>query len=334
MTLGFGLRLRAHCTEGDCTTLGVTEVINLEVDVALLRNRPSWPAGRDVVLDSHRGQQDVVELHHPDVVPGDDDLSAQQFCPERAQRPRISTVQRDGTEAYRRHADTLGKDNQRSDRVGLGCRVRGPLRRSWRDAEPTLGRGVTGVGAAGSALAHRCCRVVDTSMSHPTSTTCRMKVFVSSLISGYEPYRNGAAEAAQMLGHTMLRAEDLGATPASPQQACLGLVRDSDVVVLLIGESYGAVQPSGLSATHEEYREARERKPVLVFVQEHVTRDEQQAEFLTEVQDGRRAMNRPVFCVRSGWVLGLALRVGADGGRSSRTRRVARGRVRCGGGGD
>ena len=107
-----------------------------------------------------------------------------------------------------------------------------------------------------------------------------MKVFVSSLIGGYEPYRAAVAEAAEMLGHTVSRAEDLGATPASPQQACLGLVRDGDVVVLLMGERYGAVQPSGLSATHEEYREARERKPVLVFVEEQVTREELQAAFL------------------------------------------------------
>ncbi len=137
-----------------------------------------------------------------------------------------------------------------------------------------------------------------------------------------------------MLGHTMLRAEDLGATPTSPQQACLGLVRDSDVVVLLIGESYGAVQPSGLSATHEEYREARERKPVLVFVQEHVTRDEQQAEFLTEVQDWAtghepagvlRQVGVGVGALRSAWELTRS--------RWSRTRRVGRGRVRCGGGG-
>jgi hypothetical protein len=112
-----------------------------------------------------------------------------------------------------------------------------------------------------------------------------MKVFVSSLIDGYEPYRAAVVEAAEMLGHTVLRAEELGATSASPQQACLGLVRDSDVVVLLIGEHYGAVQPSGLSATHEEYREALDRKPVLVFVQDLATRDARQAAFLAEVQD-------------------------------------------------
>lgn len=122
-----------------------------------------------------------------------------------------------------------------------------------------------------------------------------MKVFVSSLIGGYEPFRAAVAEAAEMLGHTVLRAEDLGATPASPQQACLGLVRDSDVVVLLIGEHYGPVQPSGLSATHEEYREARERKPVLVFVEETATREGQQAAFLHEVEEWATGHFRSTF---------------------------------------
>jgi hypothetical protein len=66
-------------------------------------------------------------------------------------------------------------------------------------------------------------------------------------------------------------------------------------VVLLIGEHHGAVQPSGLSATHQEYREAGERKPVLVFVEEPATGDEQQAAFLTEVQDWATGHFRRVF---------------------------------------
>ena len=61
-------------------------------------------------------------------------------------------------------------------------------------------------------------------------------------------------------------------------------MRDADVVVLLMGERYGAVQPSGLSATHEEYREARDRKPVLVFVEECAAREPAQQVFLEEVQ--------------------------------------------------
>ncbi len=47
-------------------------------------------------------------------------------------------------------------------------------------------------------------------------------------------------------------------------------VRQSDFVVMILGENYGTLQPSELSATHEEYREARGRKPVLAFVQQGI----------------------------------------------------------------
>lgn len=111
-----------------------------------------------------------------------------------------------------------------------------------------------------------------------------MKVFISSLVGGYGHYRAAAHEAIETLGHQVVRAEDFPASAGTPQQACLAAVRDSDLVVLLIGERYGAPQPSGLAATHEEYREARERKPVLVFVESGVTREPAQEAFLEEVQ--------------------------------------------------
>ena len=93
-----------------------------------------------------------------------------------------------------------------------------------------------------------------------------MQVFISSVISGMEPYRNAAARAVRTLGHEPRMAEDYGASPDTPQRACLAGVRDADVVVLLLGARYGHPQESGLSATHEEYREAKERRPVLAFV--------------------------------------------------------------------
>lgn len=111
-----------------------------------------------------------------------------------------------------------------------------------------------------------------------------MDVFISSLITGYEEHRAAAAEAIETLGHRIVRAEDFAATSSTPQQACLAGVRASDVVVLLVVDRYGAVQESGLSATHEEYLEARETKPVLVFVQSGVDRDDRQQQFLDEVQ--------------------------------------------------
>ena len=105
VALGFGLRWCPHGTEGDRSTLGVSQIVDLEVEVALLRHRIGRPGGRDVVVDPHRGQQDVIELDHPDVIPGDDELAAQQVGPEGAQRSWISTVQRDGTEPDLGHPD-------------------------------------------------------------------------------------------------------------------------------------------------------------------------------------------------------------------------------------
>jgi RIO-like serine/threonine protein kinase len=48
-----------------------------------------------------------------------------------------------------------------------------------------------------------------------------VKVFISSLVSGYEPYRAAVGEAVEALGHQVVRAEDFSASPGTPQQACL-----------------------------------------------------------------------------------------------------------------
>lgn len=112
-----------------------------------------------------------------------------------------------------------------------------------------------------------------------------VKVFVSSVIGGYEHFRAAAAAAVRTLGHTLLRAEDFPASSGTAQQACLAAVRESDVVVLLLGERYGAPQASGLSATHEEYREARDGRPVLVFVEADIAAEPEQEAFIEEVQE-------------------------------------------------
>lgn len=78
-------------------------------------------------------------------------------------------------------------------------------------------------------------------------------------------------------------AEDFGAKPTSPQVACLEGVRQAGIVVLILGKDYGAKQSSGLSATHEEYLEARQSRPVIAFVQEGVDRDPDETEFVKEV---------------------------------------------------
>ncbi len=79
------------------------------------------------------------------------------------------------------------------------------------------------------------------------------RAFLSSVISGYEDIRAVATAALRSLDLEVVKAEDFGARAETPQVACLTEVRGSDLVVLLVGARYGATQPSGLSATHEEF---------------------------------------------------------------------------------
>jgi hypothetical protein len=115
-----------------------------------------------------------------------------------------------------------------------------------------------------------------------------MKVFVSSLIREFEAVRDAAASGVTILGHGVVRAEDFGASPESPQSACLAGVRASDKVILILGARYGHVQDSGLSATHEEYREARDTRPVIVFIEQGVNPEPRQVAFIREVQGWER----------------------------------------------
>jgi hypothetical protein len=107
--------------------------------------------------------------------------------------------------------------------------------------------------------------------------------------------RAAAREAVLQLGHEPVMAEDIGARPHSPQVTCLSGVRDAGLMILILGQGYGAKQASGLSPTHEEYREAKDRCPVLAFVEQGVTRDADQAAFVREVQDWESGVYRDGF---------------------------------------
>lgn len=115
-----------------------------------------------------------------------------------------------------------------------------------------------------------------------------MNVFISSLIRGLEGLRDVAASGIETLGHSAVQAEDFGASPDSPQVACLAGVRESDAMILILSSRYGHVQASGFSATHEEYREARDTRPVIVFIEHGIDAEPQQAAFIKEVQSWER----------------------------------------------
>jgi hypothetical protein len=112
-----------------------------------------------------------------------------------------------------------------------------------------------------------------------------VKAFISSVIRGLEAERDATAGAIRSLGHEARRSEDFGVSPDSPQIVCLAGVRDSDLTMLILGARYGAVQPSGLAATEEEYQEAKQlQRPVLAFVQSGIEPEPKQAAFMADVR--------------------------------------------------
>ncbi len=115
-------------------------------------------------------------------------------------------------------------------------------------------------------------------------TEPRPRIFISSVMCGYENFRDAAGDGIRQAGCKAVRAEDFPAATASPRNSCLDGVRSADAVVLLLGQRYGFVGPSGLAVTEEEYEEARKNHtPILVFL-EYGKRDAKQQEFVNKVQ--------------------------------------------------
>ncbi|QXD15802.1 DUF4062 domain-containing protein [Rhodocaloribacter litoris] len=112
------------------------------------------------------------------------------------------------------------------------------------------------------------------------------KVFVSSVMEGFEPFRKAARTGIEAAGSEPMMAEDWPSLGNSPRTACLDLVASSDALILIIGERGGWTAPSGLLVVEEEWQEAQQRKlPVRVFVQEGVTRDAEAERLVAKVSD-------------------------------------------------
>jgi hypothetical protein len=111
-------------------------------------------------------------------------------------------------------------------------------------------------------------------------------VFISSIQSGFEDERAGARAGVENFGHRAVMAELTGAAAASPQRALLDQVAAADIFLLLVGPHYGERQTSGLSATEEEFEEARRQgRPILVLRQDRELEPEQE-EFLRRATGG------------------------------------------------
>lgn len=117
-------------------------------------------------------------------------------------------------------------------------------------------------------------------------STPKSRVFVSSVMRGFEPYREAARDGIVAAGCAPVLAEDWPSLGDSSRTACLDLVASSDALVLIVGARGGWEAPSGKLVVEEEWKEAKRRKlPVRVFVQEGVERDADATRLASTVSD-------------------------------------------------
>jgi hypothetical protein len=118
--------------------------------------------------------------------------------------------------------------------------------------------------------------------------TSKLKIFVSSTQRDLQAERDLAEEVIKRLGHECLRAEKYISPGQSPEQVCKEMALSCDMYIGIYGKSYGENQEAiGISATEMEYKEAREENAskILVYVKQESEYEEEQARFLSEVED-------------------------------------------------
>ncbi len=81
-------------------------------------------------------------------------------------------------------------------------------------------------------------------------------VFISSVMTDLATERRLLASMIAELGATPVLFEDFGGRDQGAQEAYLSGVARCDTYLGVVGDRYGAITPTGRSATHQEYREA------------------------------------------------------------------------------
>jgi hypothetical protein len=120
-------------------------------------------------------------------------------------------------------------------------------------------------------------------------------VFISSVIKGFEEFRQAAKEVVELMDHRPVMSESFGARPYSSGTACIHEVEQSDVYLLILGPNYGFETDGGLSVTHTEFRAARAAgRPVLAFVQQ-CGMEAKQVAFREEVEAYQGGVFRETF---------------------------------------
>jgi hypothetical protein len=112
------------------------------------------------------------------------------------------------------------------------------------------------------------------------------RVFVSSVVEGFEQYRAAASNAIKAAGaEPVLVNEDLPSLATSSRNACLDAIESADCIVSIVGTRGGWTTPSGRLVVEEEFDHARLRgMPVLAFIQQ-TARDAAAEQFVRKLSD-------------------------------------------------
>jgi hypothetical protein len=111
------------------------------------------------------------------------------------------------------------------------------------------------------------------------------RVFISSVMAGMSDLRRLVAAAVEAEGAYPVWFENFGGRDDDAEAAYLGEVASSTVYVGVLGEKYGRLLKSRMSATHEEYREAdKQNLSISAWVQQGVSLDADQIRFVEEVR--------------------------------------------------
>lgn len=124
-----------------------------------------------------------------------------------------------------------------------------------------------------------------------------LKVMLSSVRRGLADVRDSADPVLKILRYDVIRFESVVKTPVPPRAACVAMVEDCDIYLLLLGEEYGDPMPgTNLAPTEEEWTVARNLgKPTVVFKKTGINPRPEQTAFIKKVEDYETGVWRHSF---------------------------------------
>jgi hypothetical protein len=124
-----------------------------------------------------------------------------------------------------------------------------------------------------------------------------LKVMLSSVRRGLADVRDAVAPVIRILRYDVIRFETVVKTPVPARAACVAMVEDSDIYLLILGEEYGDPMPgTGLAPTEEEWTVAHNLgKPTVVFKKSGMNPSAEQAAFIKKVEDYETGVWRHSF---------------------------------------